>query len=158
VYCLFAPNQFCMTVSAIVKFCVNDWWVLLYRYLHLTAIQIRSVIFSCTPVVNLASKGWSHWKYNRPVLVSLDCQLFISTGVGETMSLNCGPPAGLLFIPQTIYEYGATVKWHIQGKTEKLGEKNLFQCHHKSHMDWPGHKPEPPRWKAGDYHLSYGQK
>jgi hypothetical protein len=30
---------------------------------------------------------------------------------------------------------------------------NLSQCHsvyHKSHMDWTGIEPGPPRWEAGD--------
>jgi hypothetical protein len=53
---------------------------------------------------------------------------------------------------------GAPVEWNWQGKTEELREKpknsgkNLSQCHFvhlKSHMDWPGIEPGPPRWEAG---------
>jgi hypothetical protein len=35
----------------------------------------------------------------------------------------------------------------------KYSERTLSQCHfvhHKSHKDWPGIKPGPPRWEAGD--------
>jgi hypothetical protein len=41
---------------------------------------------------------------------------------------------------------GAPVEWNWRGK-------NLSQwhfVHHKSHMDWPGIEPGPPRWEAGD--------
>jgi hypothetical protein len=44
---------------------------------------------------------------------------------------------GLLFIPQIIYEYGATVKLYWERKIEEL-KKNLSHCHfahHKSHME-----------------------
>jgi hypothetical protein len=47
---------------------------------------------------------------------------------------------------------GAPVVWNWQGKTEYSG-KTMSQCyfvHHKSHMDWPGIEPGPPRWEAGD--------
>jgi hypothetical protein len=46
---------------------------------------------------------------------------------------------------------GAPVEWNWQGKTEELGEKPVpVPVHHKSHMDWPGIEPGPPRWEAGD--------
>jgi hypothetical protein len=47
----------------------------------------------------------------------------------------------------------ATVDWYWRGK-RKNSEKNLSQCHavhNKSHMDWPGREPGPPRWEAGDW-------
>jgi hypothetical protein len=40
-----------------------------------------------------------------------------------------------------------------RGKPKYSGGKNLSLCHfvhRKSHMDWPGIKPGPPRWEAGD--------
>jgi hypothetical protein len=45
-----------------------------------------------------------------------------------------------------------SVEWELAGKTEVLAE-NLPQFHfadHKSHMNWPGLEPRPPRWEAGD--------
>jgi hypothetical protein len=45
-------------------------------------------------------------------------------------------------------------RWNdIDRGKSKNSEKNLSQCHfvyHKSHMDWPGRQPGPPRWEAGD--------
>jgi hypothetical protein len=60
------------------------------------------------------------------------------------------PPAGLMFIPQMIWVWSATMEWYWLGKTEKLGE-NLSQCqsvNHKSHMDWPAREPGSQRWKG----------
>jgi hypothetical protein len=59
----------------------------------------------------------------------------------------------VLRIPQTIWVWGAMVEWYIDWGKQNTLDKNLSKCHfvyHKSHMDWPGREPEPPRWEAGD--------
>jgi hypothetical protein len=47
------------------------------------------------------------------------------------------------------YEFGER-RWNdIDRGKPKNSEKNLSQCHfvnHKSHTDWPGREPGPPRW------------
>jgi hypothetical protein len=58
------------------------------------------------------------------------------------------PLTGHLFIPpENILDWKTTAEWYWQGKAEELGG-TLCQCpfvHHKSHMDWPGREPGPPR-------------
>jgi hypothetical protein len=78
--------------------------------------------------------------------MSLVVVVFIIS-MGSDYISELWPPAGLLFIPQVIYEYGVPWWNGIDGKTEELG-KNLSQCHcvhYKSRMDCPGCKPGPPR-------------
>jgi hypothetical protein len=45
-------------------------------------------------------------------------------------------------------------RWNeIDRGKPKYSVKNLSECHlvhHKSHMDWTGIEPGPPRWEAGD--------
>jgi hypothetical protein len=47
--------------------------------------------------------------------------LFMSTGWDYVSELR--PLTGLLFIPQVIYEYGATVEWYWQEKLKELWQK-----------------------------------
>jgi hypothetical protein len=59
----------------------------------------------------------------------------------------------ILRVPPMIWVWRATVEWYIDRGKPKNSERNLSQCHlvhQKSHMDWPGLEPGPPRWEAGD--------
>jgi hypothetical protein len=77
--------------------------------------------------------------------------LFMSMERGCVCVLR--PLTGILFIPHMIDEYVES-QWNGNDRAkQKNSEKNLSQCHsvlHKSHMDWPGREPGPPREEAGD--------
>jgi hypothetical protein len=78
---------------------------------------------------------------------SLHLKLFVVVHVD-------GPPTGLLFIPQMIYDYGEP-RWNNTDRgNRKNSDRTLSQCHfihHKSHMDWAGREPVPPRWEASNH-------
>jgi hypothetical protein len=55
----------------------------------------------------------------------------------------------IIFVRFLVMEH----RWNeIDRVKPKNSGKNLSQCHfvhHKSHVDWPGIEPGPPRWEAG---------
>jgi hypothetical protein len=83
---------------------------------------------------------------------------YYSCRLDETASLNCGHQRAYCSSPRW-HEYGEPRQNVIDRVRPKNSEKNLSQCrliHHKSHMDWPGPEPRPPRWEAAANHLRHG--
>jgi hypothetical protein len=65
------------------------------------------------------------------------------------------PLTDILFIPP-MTRVGER-RWNDTDRGKpKNSEKKLSQCHHKSHMDWPGREPGPTSWGAGGNRLSHG--
>jgi hypothetical protein len=60
------------------------------------------------------------------------------------MSLNCGPPTGLLFSPEMIYEYREP-RWNdigrVKPKNSEINRTHFHFIQQKIHMDWPGCEP-----------------
>ena len=52
-------------------------------------------------------------------------------------------------------DYGISMKWYWQEKTEVLGENpvSVSFVHHKTNMDWSGFEPRPVQWETGGQQL-----
>jgi hypothetical protein len=91
-------------------------------------------------------------KYRRQSTNNIYIYYFSWRWGGSNPSVDAWLYASILRTPQVIWVWRATVEWYIYRREPKNSEKNLSQrhfVHHKSHTDWLGSKPEPPRW-VGD--------
>jgi hypothetical protein len=66
------------------------------------------------------------------------------------------PPRDILYM-NTLWR--VTAEWYLTGKARRTRRKAVPVPirPHKSYMDRPGHKPEPPRWQGGDYRSETSQ-
>jgi hypothetical protein len=84
---------------------------------------------------------------------------FILSGV-RLSTLGTAANIGLLYQIQMIDDgdCGAIggMKFGRGNSSTRRKPASVSLVHHKPHMSWTRLEPEPPRWKTGDYRLSYG--